>query len=464
LIELHSLHCKLLLIRPDNYGTLSAFILQLMRAVMVTPSNIPSYVQSAMRILHQSRIMERFGMFFIDDLDPDDMERIDVNLGVQDGAEIKRVHSAALATRNPPKKSQGRGMQLTEPYKTADYPWGETITWRTLQRLCKDHPVDFLRRFDFYEEVSVGSEPLDLIIETLFIAFTRETWLGLHESFVPAGVRPQPDSLKDSMEVWTCQNILARLGGKCTFLPSTYGLEGAPKSKTSDLSSSALRLLFFPDPDQNFKANAIWVGYTEQNGYIRRYWDILEMYRDDPGVVNDRIENVIAHVQCLPQSKADSNLWHAIGGSVCFLINPHYYRIRAVSTASRAVKLGPQRPQVSKAELRTRLNPHNSTSKKRKRNSSNKQSIKKKNYRQPPKKRKRKDDLLPAQAGPSTRTGRRSQTNAQKAAEESQGPDSDDSETTDSSSSSLAGVNDGNGHDIDDDSDSTESSSDSCTE
>jgi hypothetical protein len=457
LIELYDLHCKFVLKRPDNYGTLSALILQLMRAVMVTPSNIPPYVQSALSMLHQSRVMERFGMFFIDDLDPDDMERINVNLGHQDGAEIKRDYRAALATRNPPKKDQGRGMQLTEPYSAEIYPWGETMPWRMLQRLCKDHPAEFLRRFDFHE-INVGSEPLDLIIENLFVAFTREAWLGLHESFLPAGVRPEPDRLKDSMEVWTCQNILNCLGGKCTFLPSTYGLEGAPRSKTSNLSPSALRLRFFPDPDQNFKANTIWAGYAEKNGYIRRYWDILNTYRDDPDVVNDRIVNIISEVQCLPDSN-DSNLWHATGGSVSFLSNPHYYRVKGISATSRRVHLGPQRPQVSLAELRARLNPHDPTSNKRKRSSKNKRSIKNKNYRRPPKKRQRKDDLLQGQAGPRTAMVRRSQTNAQKAVEES-----DSDSATDLSSSSSSGVtDDDNGHGVDS-SDSTDCSSDSDTE
>lgn len=277
-----------------------------------------------------------------------------------------------------------------ESHITADYPWGEAVSWGMLQRLCKQHPVDFLRRFDFHQ-IDVESGPLD-DIETLFISFTRETWLGIHETFLPAGVRPCPNNLEDSMQVWTCQDILARLGGRCTFIPSTYGLEGAPKAKEFEVSFRALRSLFFPAPNHSFKANTIWEGYSEQNGYIWKYWEVLETYKDEPDkvhAVHQGLDQIFEQVQCLPQSKVDSNLWHATQGSVCFLINPCYYRIRAISTTAKNSNLGPQRPQVSKAELRKRLNPYDSIAKKRKINSNNKRSMKQKNYRKPPKKRQR---------------------------------------------------------------------------
>jgi hypothetical protein len=369
---------------------------------MVTSSNVPSYVRSALNRLYQGGVMERFGMFFVDDLDPDDMERININLGAEDGCDVIRDHKAALAARRPAKTKQSGGIQLTESHITADYPWGETISWGMLHRLCKQHPVDFLRKFHFHQ-MDMESGPL-YDIELLFISFTRETWLGIHEAFLPAGVRPQPNSLEDSMEVWSCQNILTRLGGRCTFIPSIYGLEGAPKAKDLDISFEALRSLFFPTPNQSFKENTIWAGYSEQNGYIWRYWEVLEKFKNDPDKVHalhQGLDRIFKQLQCLPQSKANSNLWHATQGSVCFLINPCYYRIRGISTTAKISNLGPQRPQVSKAELRKRLNPYDSIAKKRKRNSNNKRSIKQKNYRKPPKKRQRIQEPFGQRSGQS---------------------------------------------------------------
>jgi hypothetical protein len=419
-IELHDLQCKLALQRPDNYGTLSAFVLHLMRAVMVTPSKIPSYVRSMLQILHEKRVMERFGMFFVDDLDLEDMERINVNLGVQDGDEIKRDQRAALATRLLPKKGQQRGIQLTESHRTEDYPWGETISWKTLQGLLKDDTMNFLQPFNFHQlEMDFGNLHWHLV-ESLFNDFTRDTWLGLHESFVPAGVRPCSTSLKDSMEVWTCQNITARLGGKCIFYPSTYGIGGSSKSKDSDLSFKSLRPLFFPDPGQSIKEKTFWDGCSEKNGYIRRYWEILEDLKDESiNALHDGIDQVFEQLQCLPQSKANSNLWHATGGSVCFLANPHYYRIKAVSTTARNLTKGPQRPQVGIAELRKRLDPYNPESKKRKRNLNKKKStsVKHKKFRNPPKKRQKMgmDKPLKTRTKPTTTAARSTRGNAQHA-------------------------------------------------
>jgi hypothetical protein len=420
------------MMRPDNYGTLSALILHLMRTVIVTPFNIPPYVKSALDILHRKRVMERFGMFFIDDLDPDHMERIHVNLGAQDSAVVKKDHKAALATRILLQINQGRGIQLTESHTTEDYPWGETIPWRMLQRLLKEHVVDFLLPFDFHQ-VSIGLGPLDLI-ESLFTDFTREAWLGFHESFLPAGVRPNPTNLKESMETWTCRGILARLGGKCTFFPSTYNLDGAPRSKGSDMPFKALRSLFFPTPGQRFKAKAIWEVYSGGAAYIGKYWEILNKFKEDPDMVqalHDGIDQIFEQLQCLPQSKGDSNLWHAIGGSVCFLTNPHYYRIKAISVCARKLPLGPQRPQVSLAELHRRLNPHNRIGAKRKRGLSNKRSAKRKNHRKPPKKKQRIHE--PSQSQPRQIAATQRTKGPMRSLTDSS--EDSDSETTDSSDS-----------------------------
>lgn len=367
---------------------------------MVTSSKIASYVGSALNRLHQGGVIERFGMFFVDDLDPNNMECININLGVEDSCDVIRDHKAALAARCPAKTKNGGGIQLTESHITDDHPWGETISWGLLQKLCKHHPVDFLRKFKF-QETDFGSGPVDVIeaIETVFIDFTREAWLSIHESFLPAGVRPHPNNLQDSMEVWTCQDILTRLGGRCTFFPSSYGFDVTPKAKDSDVSFKALRSLFFPSPDQSFKENTIWAGYSEKNGYIGKYWDVLEAYKDYPDKVHalhQGLDDIFEQVQCLPKTMAGSNLWHATQGSVCFLINSSYYRIKAISTTTIKSHLGPQRPQVSTAELRKRLDPYNSTAKKRKRNTNNKRSMKQKNVRKPPKKRQRMEEQTQA--------------------------------------------------------------------
>jgi hypothetical protein len=131
--ELQDVHRKLAITHPQNYGTLTAMILHLMRNIMVNPSNVPSYVQSTLNMLHQRVVMDRFGMFFIDDLDPDDMEYIDINLGQKDGSEIAQDHKLTLATNLTTTKRKDRGIQLVAARISSEYPWGETISWSMLQ-------------------------------------------------------------------------------------------------------------------------------------------------------------------------------------------------------------------------------------------------------------------------------------------------------------------------------------------
>jgi hypothetical protein len=393
-VELQDVHRKLAVGHPPNYGTLTAMILHLMRTIMVNSSNIPSYVQSTLNTLHQRAVMERFGMFFIDDLDPDDMERIIINLGEKDHSDIVREHKNALATKPATQKVKARGIQLVASYLTTEYPWGETITWSMLQKLCKLHPVDFFRKFEF-ETIHLRHSSQEILESTvdLFVSFTKDAWLSLHEAFLPAGIRPNPTSLKEAMEVWACQRIMALLGGRSTFLPSTYELEGAPKKKNSDISFLELRSLFFPSSTKIFKSNTIWTGYMSSGGYIRKYWDFLEEKKDEPLIldgVNETLDEIFSELQCLPQSTADSTIWHATDGLVCFLTNPLYYRIKSVSsTGPKTQIVGPQRPQVSTAELQKRLNPGNPTSRRRKRAIRGTRSSKSKNFRQPPTKRRK---------------------------------------------------------------------------
>jgi hypothetical protein len=374
-----------------------------MQNIMVTPSYIPSFVQSALNNLQQRAVMERFGMFFMDDLDPEDMERIIVNLGAKDGSEIGREHKRALATMLSMKKAKDKGVQLIASLRSTEYPWGETISWFTVQRLCKQQPVDFLRPFHFQTPDIGQSSPEILEITTdLFIAFTKEAWLCLQESFLPAGIRPIPSSLKAAMEIWACGNILALLGGKSTFLPSTHQLEGAPKKKNPDVSFQELRSLFFPSPNKHFKASTIWVGFMESTGYVRRYWKLLEEKRDTPDIIDaihQSLDEIFGQLQCLPQCLMDS-LWHATDGLVCFLANPIYYRVKSINSTGRQTALGPQRPQVSTAELRKRLNPGVTITRKRKRKFTKKPSGKSKNYRQPPKKQQKIENPSSPQMSP----------------------------------------------------------------
>jgi hypothetical protein len=399
-IELQGIHLKLAVARPPNYGTLTALILHLMQNIMATPSYIPSYLQSALNSLQQRAVIERFGMFFIDDLDPEDMERIIVNLGAKDGSEIGREHKAALVAMLSPKKAKDKGVKLIASRTSTEYPWGQTISWSMLQRLCKQHPVDFLRPF-LFETPDIGQSPPEIleIAADLFIAFTKDTWLCFHESFLPAGIRPIPSSLKEAMEVWACQNILALLGGKSAFLPSTHGLEGAPKRKNSDISFQELRSFFFPNPNKHFKANTIWGGFIEPSGYVWRYWKVLEEKKDAPDIIeaiHESLDEIFGQLQCLPQCTKDS-LWHATQGLVCFLTNPIYYRVQSINSTGRQTAVGPQRPQVSTAELRKRLNPGVTITRKRKRNFTKKHSGKSKNYRQPPKKQQKMENTSPSQ-------------------------------------------------------------------
>jgi hypothetical protein len=390
-VELQDVHVKLAKLHPENYGTLSAIVLHLMRHVMVTPSNVPGYVVKALQILNYDSVVDRFGMFFVDDLDPSDMERLNINLGAKDGDQIKREYKTALKAIHgvKPKRPQ-RNLALASPYASTQYPWGEAVSWSLLQQLCKDCPTELLRPFDF-ANIDLSPDRSEAV-ENLFITFTRQAWLGVQESFVPAALRPDPADLEEAINVWTCQRVLQLLPNRSTFLPSTFGLEGAPKRKGQGVSFESLRVTFFPLQGATFKAS-IWKDYASGSGYIKTYWDYIENNKDEPDAIEELhsgLEEVFRHLQCLPQMQNDhSIIWHGSDGSVCFLTNSLYYRVKSISSRERAGQEGAQRPQVSSAELQRRLEPNRPANNQLKRRKLEERSRRSKDFREPPRKQRR---------------------------------------------------------------------------
>jgi hypothetical protein len=223
--------------------------------------------------------------------------------------------------------------------------------------LLQQTPATFLLPFHF--PISNLSDMINWHVVSLFLSFTRNTWLVLQEKFLPRGMQPNPNTLQEAMEVWTATMILSRLGNRCTFSPSAFGLRGNISKKVQQISFKDMRLYFFPLPGASLLENTLWGTFATGNGYIAQYHDLLEEKKtnpDDIQIIHDNLDEIFGHLQCLPHKSHKNTLWTAIQGRLSFVANSKYYQLKEIGASIQLEREWLSRPQIGARELSKRLN------------------------------------------------------------------------------------------------------------
>src|ERR1700733_11057896 len=55
--------------RPANYGTITSVLMHMLRHIPHSPAAQTGYLRDALRDLHFDKVMDKFGSFFLHDLD-----------------------------------------------------------------------------------------------------------------------------------------------------------------------------------------------------------------------------------------------------------------------------------------------------------------------------------------------------------------------------------------------------------
>jgi hypothetical protein len=108
-----------------------------MRGVMVNPSSIPNFLETTLKYLVYKEVMNHFGMFFLHDFDVDNMDLVDQNIGVEDGAAVKAMYGKALAlfSRSKKVKKQPKHLQFIDSAANEECPWEEVLTLARVKKL-----------------------------------------------------------------------------------------------------------------------------------------------------------------------------------------------------------------------------------------------------------------------------------------------------------------------------------------
>lgn len=354
---------------------------------MVTPQVHLRCLRESLHSLRFLGIMNRFGMFFLHDLNlqTNHLEEIDH----QDVPEIMVLQGHHK--RNPQaskKKMDARQFRLWDDDPEEDFPWGKTPSWQRIQDLVATECHDFLRPWKFTFE----QEDEDHIYKKLFKVFTRDMWLSLGNHVIESTRLPNPRTLKEAMCTWTTKKIEQILGkDSCHFLPSTYGLVGRYPKNVQSQSFAEMRNIFFPSLDIAIPKRSLWHAYTDDGAYIALYHNYLRSLPDDEIVtLHNHLDRVFADLQCLPPSKPPNargtTIWSATGGKIRFVTNSLFYRIEGVAGKDqRKAAGGPTRPQTSFKQLQTRIQrAHGGFQMLESRARQRTKSLKTRNYRKPP--------------------------------------------------------------------------------
>lgn len=379
--ELRFLQVRFFKNPQPNYGIMTSIIIHLLRNVsFVVPAKHP-HLTEALRDMSYEGVIQRFGMFFLQDLDPVTGELAVISQ--EDNEDVAYRLASRVArnkkSRNPSKPRFAQGNSDV----TAKYPLGEWPTWNKLVH-CLD--TDPTRVFSPWRWSTIRA--WDEYAADLFIAFTKDMWLALDPSrlrnhFIPA------TTLKEAMQSWSISHVSQSLVS-VKFLSNSHGL----KKKTKRCQDFAdLVDTFFPEADA-LPSKAVWSRFTQRHGYLHMYLEYKETLSDEQFLdIKRNLGELLGHTQSLPNSTKSSKsslgrLWSGSHGTVDMLTNSKTYRIKGIGSEKQTARKV-MRINLPSYQVVTRLDEVQGISTRASKNirQRQKRSATSRNKRKPPQKR-----------------------------------------------------------------------------
>ena len=170
MLELSNVQFHMAKHRSENYGTVTSLLMHLMRLVDHSPIPMAPYLRDALMDSHYDQVVERFGMFFLHELD---LEHGTIGgIDKEDSPECKFAMSkTALASKRPISKKL---FANTDP--TAQFPLGNAPTWTDIVHILHHEPIKLMR-----EWIWDPNWDYDPVVSGLFVNFTTHYWLTIQK-------------------------------------------------------------------------------------------------------------------------------------------------------------------------------------------------------------------------------------------------------------------------------------------
>ena len=312
-----------------NYTVMTGLFTYMMQSVLFTPHMVNPHVRESLALLNYKASVDRFGMFFLQELDMT-REIVLPEVLVEDDIGMLR----ALGYLERPIRRSRDTPRVYQEYNEDDYPIGKTPSWSQLTEMLRLQPWVMMRgwswpeELDHYRDAELGS--MAHLASELFRLFTSQVWVTLNDHW-----KKEPDhldrlmTLVESLELWTLEKLHDKLPSY-RVIPCNSDIHGSiPGPKA--LSFSMRYGLYFVQTGDPLKR--IWDILGHAPGYIASYRKEIEMLDvADVDELHGGLEMLFSHCQCLPNSKRDggSVLWEVRQGEVILLGNPRFYKVDSI--------------------------------------------------------------------------------------------------------------------------------------
>jgi hypothetical protein len=365
-------------VRAPNYGLLTMVLTHMLQHVGITPVMNDQSLGHALKGLRFEEISQRFGCFFLHNLDV-----LTGRLTSIDEEDSERL----LRKLNGKKAALNRNQHLSG---TGEVPSARAITWKALRdsvngaRNSRATINPFVWKPGFLRNSAV---------EHLFRAFTTQFWMLLTDSgFTP--LTTPPTTLREAMELWSLESIGKRVKAdkKVTLIPSSDRLHGFVPAKFKEVQFVLLRERFFPEPGTDVHPSSGWAALFKK-GYVRDFHQAIEESRDEGELLRETLDKVFTELHVLPYNPGHPSkstpLWRWDHSDVKMLVNSSYVCLldRVLRQGGGEERGEGHKKLLSNQQMESKLDGAGPSI--RVKNSSDRRSGKSKNQRKPPKKRQK---------------------------------------------------------------------------
>ena len=333
LLELRNVQLALARARPSNYGVTTAIIMHLIRHICHSPIIEKDYLRDALRDVRFEEVRETFGMFFLHDLDMDNLYITEII--AEDPPQCRRQFESYKNRRANRFVAKVPPAQSTEA--SAEFPLGRTPSYHDLQYFLANSKEPWTI-FRDWQWVSDFDQSVSKVAADLFIMFTREFMNSLRLENLRGGY-PNPKDLAEAMETWTVKSICLDLVSP-HFVASNYRLAGTFKGPR-DKAPNHLNI-FFPREKDGLEGSH-W-GPMLEVGYLREYFQFKATKApEDFDRLRRDIQMILNELQCIPISLPPGGnvrygkLWVANQRGLQMWTNSTFYKLVSISAGNSKV-------------------------------------------------------------------------------------------------------------------------------
>jgi hypothetical protein len=269
----------------ENYGVLTLILTHIIQHIRATPIVKDSLLREDLKALRFDAVCDRFGCFFLHQLDLTNGHLPDVR--EKDTPQMLK----SMGVEPNARKEKARNKKLPPPCQGS-------MSWDRLGELLNqgDKGVK-LREFE-WDDLWYFYAPAI----RLFCCFTFDYW-SFQKDELFTRVKTVPRSLQEAMNLWSLPSIKERSISptEIKLTPSADGLENNVPPRSRRQFFGEKRTTFFPEPGETPAEISHWIPLFTK-GYVRGYHEAIENSEDNGKAIKDSLDAIFKNLQVLPHN------------------------------------------------------------------------------------------------------------------------------------------------------------------